>query len=216
MDSFDPEIIIGSCKSMDLYIVRHGETDWNVARKLQGQSDILLNKNGIEKARITADALKNLELTHIFSSPLKRAYKTAEILRGKRAIEIVTDDRIKEISFGVDEGVEESVRRPEFMNFFADPIHYEPAEGGESYEQLWERAKEFIYQVLVPLSEEQADAKVMVVAHGALNRALMITLKHQGIAQMWEGVFQKNLSVNHFTVQGNQFQSIEEGKVYYD
>lgn len=201
---------------MDLYIVRHGETDWNVARKLQGQSDTMLNENGIEKAKITAQALKDLELTHIFSSPLKRAYRTAEILRGSRNIEIVTDDRIKEICFGVDEGVEEKDRRPEFSAFFENPVCYVPADGGETYEQLWARAKEFIYQVLVPLSKDEPNAKVMVVAHGALNRALMITLKHQGIAQMWEGVFQRNLSVNHFHIQGEQFQSIEEGKIYYN
>ena len=66
---------------MKLYIIRHGETDWNKEKRLQGQSDTQLNEYGIELARITGEALKDVHFDYIFSSPLKRAYKTAELIR---------------------------------------------------------------------------------------------------------------------------------------
>ncbi len=84
---------------MKLYIIRHGETDWNKEKRLQGQSDTQLNEYGIELARITGEALKYVHFDYIFSSPLKRAYKTAELIRMDRPVKIVTDDRLKEICF---------------------------------------------------------------------------------------------------------------------
>ena len=86
---------------MELYIIRHGETDWNKEKRLQGRSDTELNEYGIELAEITADALKDVTFDRIYSSPLKRAYRTAEIIRLDRDIEIQTDDRLLEICFGV-------------------------------------------------------------------------------------------------------------------
>lgn len=200
---------------MDLYIVRHGETNWNTEKKLQGRSDIELNENGIRLAKITAQGISEIAFTHVYASPLKRAYATAVLLTEGRDLEIVKDERLLEIGFGEDEGVPETERRKDFMLFFNDPENYIPAKGGETYESLCERARDFIYNELVPLSLQNPDGKVLVVAHGAMNRALMITLHHQSIAHMWDGVFQKNCAVNHFTVEGEVFHSIEEGKIYW-
>ena len=72
---------------MELYIIRHGETKWNSEKRLQGRSDIELNEYGIELARITSEALKDVKFDRIYSSPLKRAYETAEILRGSRKLD---------------------------------------------------------------------------------------------------------------------------------
>ena len=89
---------------MELYIIRHGETKWNSEKRLQGRSDIELNEYGIELARITSEALKDVKFDRIYSSPLKRAYETAEILRGSRKLDIICDDRLKEMCFGDYEG----------------------------------------------------------------------------------------------------------------
>ena len=74
---------------MKLYIVRHGETDWNNEKKLQGRSDVPLNDYGRELAYITSEALKDVKFDAIYSSPLIRAYETATILKGDRDIEII-------------------------------------------------------------------------------------------------------------------------------
>ena len=71
---------------MDIYIIRHGETEWNTLRRLQGRSDTELNEVGIRLAEITAEALAEIPFDIAFSSPLKRAYKTAEIIVGALGI----------------------------------------------------------------------------------------------------------------------------------
>ena len=67
---------------MKVYLIRHGETDWNSVRKLQGQTDIRLNDYGIELAKLTAEGLKDVDFDLIYSSPLIRAVETAEIIKG--------------------------------------------------------------------------------------------------------------------------------------
>ena len=85
---------------MKIYLMRHGETKWNKRSKLQGQVDIPLAPKGIEQAEMTSEGMKDIPFDYIFSSPLKRAYKTAQVVRRDRPIEIVRDDRLKEMSFG--------------------------------------------------------------------------------------------------------------------
>ena len=161
---------------MELYIIRHGETDWNKEKRLQGRSDTELNAYGIELAQITAEALKDINFDCIYSSPLKRAYKTAEIIRRHREIEIKTDERLKEISFGVMEGVPMKERPESFQKFFTDPANYVAPNGGESYEELVARTKDFIEDVVVTNSKTME--RMLIVAHGALNKALMLNLNH--------------------------------------
>lgn len=200
---------------MELYIIRHGETDWNVEKKLQGQSDTELNAYGVELAQVTAKALKDVRFDHIFASPLRRAYHTAQIIRGERDVEIVTDDRLKEICFGVNEGVPAAKISEDFHWFFDAPEKYRPAQGGETYEQLCERSRDFIDKVIVPLSEKEPDGRAVIVAHGALNKSIMIYLKHLEIKNMWDGVFQHNCCVNIFEINGMDFKLVQEAKVYY-
>ena len=76
-----------------IYIVRHGQTDWNLEGRYQGRIDIELNEKGIEQAEKIKEELKDLKFDKDFSSPLKRAYKTVQIITDK---EIITDDRIIE------------------------------------------------------------------------------------------------------------------------
>lgn len=200
---------------MKLYIIRHGETDWNKEKRLQGQVDTQLNEYGIELARITGDALKEVHFDYIFSSPLKRAYQTAQLIRGDRNIEIQTDDRLKEISFGASEGVCSELIAKDFHYFFDAPEKYVPADGGETYEELCARSRDFIDKVIVPLSVKEPDSTVLITAHGALNKSIMIYLNHLEIKNMWDGLFQKNCCVNIFDINGFDFKMLQEAKIYY-
>ena len=90
---------------MRMYIIRHGETEWNAAGRLQGQTDISLNENGVRLARITGQALSHVNFDLIITSPLKRARQTAELVTEGKSIPIFEDARISEISFGSWEGL---------------------------------------------------------------------------------------------------------------
>ena len=89
---------------MLIYIVRHGLTEWNKLKKLQGAADVPLAKEGILLAEKTGEALRNVKFDICFTSPLSRAKQTAEYVLGKRDVPIIPDKRIQEIDFGVLEG----------------------------------------------------------------------------------------------------------------
>lgn len=86
---------------MNIYVIRHGQTDYNLIGKFQGQVDIPLNENGIMQAQKSAKELSKVKFDVVFSSPLKRALKTAQIVTTN---EIKVDKRIIERSFGLLEG----------------------------------------------------------------------------------------------------------------
>lgn len=199
---------------MKLYIIRHGETDWNKTFRLQGQSDIPLNEYGRELARITSDALKDITFDVIYSSPLSRALETAQIMRRDRLVDIVTDDRLVEISFGVDEGRNKDELGEHFSNFFFAPDQFIPSEGGETYEAVCARAADFFKEQIEPLRESKKT--VLVVAHGTMNKALMLHMKNIAIRDIWKGEFQKNCCVNCYELTKDTVTVIEEAKVYYD
>lgn len=201
---------------MKLYIIRHGETDWNKLKKLQGQCNTSLNDYGRELAVITGNALKDIKFDYAFSSPLDRAVETAHLILGsERNITVKTDDRLKEISFGEYEGVPAEEMPDDFHFFFDKPEIYKAPKGGETYEDLCGRTMDFLDDVIKPLSIKEPDATVVIFGHGAMNRSLMVNLQNLDIKDMWSGVFQRNCCVNIFEINGDDSTLIQNGKIYY-
>lgn len=89
---------------MKLYMIRHGQTDWNVAHRIQGAQDIPLNDTGRAQAARLAGTMSTLPLTNIFTSPQRRAYATAEAIARGRKIPIISIPQLMEISYGTWEG----------------------------------------------------------------------------------------------------------------
>lgn len=202
---------------MEIYIVRHGETLWNQGKRLQGSTDIELNENGRDLAIKTGIALKNTRIDVIYSSPLKRAYETASLIRGDRDISIITDDRIKELSFGHFEGesFSELLKNDNltFKYFFKQPHLYVPADDGETLEHLIERAGNFMQEVIEPLQSKYE--RVMIVAHGALNKAIMSYIKKHSTEYFWSGGLQENCNVIIVDYSDSEYKIIDETKLFY-
>jgi broad specificity phosphatase PhoE len=87
-----------------IFIVRHGETDYNKAGRIQGQHQFPLNETGRNQALQVAASLKNYRITHIYCSGLGRARETAEIIDKSFLLPVITDDRLNERYFGAWEG----------------------------------------------------------------------------------------------------------------
>lgn len=122
---------------MKLLLTRHGQTDWNVAGKIQGVTDIELNETGVKQAQETREKLLNQKIDVIISSPLKRARKTAEIIKGERDIPLIIDDGLKERCFGKFEG--KTAREFDFDEIWNYKLNkqYEDAEStGELFERV--------------------------------------------------------------------------------
>ena len=200
---------------MELYLVRHGQTDWNAEGRLQGERDTTLNENGREKARALGEKVKDVEFDFIFSSPLNRAYETALLVRGERDIEIIKDDRLREISFGVAEGSDFrkwSEPGSPYNSFFVDPAHYIPPKGGETFVEACARTKEFVIEKIEPLYA--SCKRVMVVAHGALNSGLACYLEGRSIDGYWGKGLLKNCAAVIYSFDGEKWEKVsDEGAI---
>ena len=126
-----------------VYMIRHGETDWNKAHRLQGWSDIPLNERGRAQAACAAKMMASVPLDVIYTSPLKRAVETADIIRGERDIPVISEKGFIEINLGRWDG-----HRPEEMDTLY-PGQYDlwrtkPGEvhidGGETFADVQDRA----------------------------------------------------------------------------
>jgi probable phosphoglycerate mutase len=142
------------------WFLRHGETDWNAQGLSQGNVDIPLNPTGLAQARSAAERLRNRGIATIVSSPLSRARVTAEIVGEALALPVQTDDGLREVRFGVQEGHPMS-------DWFAHWVagNFTP-EGAETFAELRRRAVAAVDRALA------LPPVVLVVAHGALFRAL--------------------------------------------
>lgn len=203
---------------MKIYIIRHGETDWNVVKRLQGRSDIPLNEEGKRLARVTADALADVPFTRIYTSPLLRAKETAMIIKGDRDIPVIAEERIQEISFGVYEGLicaedHYTIPDPYFINFFKRPEKYIAPQGAEKIETLCKRTTDFL-QELVHTTAYQDDT-ILISTHGAALRGLLSSINMNGVAEFWKGGVHKNCAVTILEVVDEQINLLEEGRVYY-
>ncbi len=169
-----------------LYIMRHGKTDWNERHKLQGRTDIPLNQCGREMAQKAAEEYKDVHFDICFCSPLVRAQETARIFLSGRDIEIVTDDRLQEMCFGIYEGIENSFQIPDCpINVcFQNPAQYRGVEGAETFEELFARTGSFLKEVVEPLLAQGKD--VLIVGHGAMNSSIVCQRRNLPLERFWE------------------------------
>lgn len=149
---------------MEIYIVRHGQTDWNVLKKMQGMNDIPLNDKGINDALLLAEKIQNIQFDVCLTSPLQRAKKTAEILVGGKT-QIIEDAHLVERGFGSYEG--------ETANFDLIELMWDLKKdtnigGIESLSDCLLRAK----KVLDEIKNKYANKKVLIVSHGSFIKAM--------------------------------------------
>jgi broad specificity phosphatase PhoE len=149
------------------WFLRHGETDWNAQNLSQGNVDIPLNETGLAQARSAALLLRNRGITSIISSPLSRAKVTADIAAHLLGLPVEVDRELREVAFGVQEG------KPMSEWFTAWVAGALTPAGAESFPDLTRRAVAAINRAI------RRPPVVLVVAHGALFRALRGAMGHE-------------------------------------
>lgn len=154
---------------MKLYVLRHGQTNYNKEGIFQGDKDIELNEEGREQARITAEELKNIKFDKVYVSPLKRAVETAKIVTEN---ELEIDDRLKERSFGRLEGKKVIPDYEERVEEFQI----------ETIESLEKRVGSFLKEIFTKYKNNE---NILVVTHG-------------GVAQIINKLLDKRYNFNNF------------------
>ena len=202
---------------MRLYIIRHGETEWNKVKRLQGQTDIPLAEEGIRLARETGQGMKELPIDLVISSPLTRAVQTAQLLTEGRGVPILTDGRIIEISFGEWEGeciLESDVLPADFRRlFYEDPLHCICPPGGETFDEVRKRTGAF-YQSLLS-NPDYKEKNILISTHGAASRCLL-TQFYEDKDDIWRGGVPKNCAVTIVEVSGGVGKVLEKDRLFYE
>ena len=206
---------------MRLYLMRHGETEWNTKGLIQGSTDVPLNENGRRLAELTREGFKaeGISFDRIFASPLVRAYETARIVtQDIKDAKIEREERVREMSFGRYEGVSirETGINPVYANinnFFVSPKSYVPEEGCESYEDAESRIRSFCSDKLFPIADSVKS--VLVVCHGAIIRSFLKYLLNIKPDELWD-IRQPNCCVNIFDINDGRAEVIELSRLFYD
>jgi probable phosphoglycerate mutase len=161
----------GSLQTFELYLARHGETAWSLSGRHTGTTDIPLTTRGEENAEHLRDRLQGLTFDVVYSSPMQRARRTAE-LAGFPHPSIT--DLLKEADYGRYEGLTTA------QIHGSDPgweLYHDGCPGGETPVQLYARAERFI-----ELATRQTEAgRVIAFAHGHILRAIAVAWIHAGI-----------------------------------
>lgn len=149
---------------MKLYVVRHGETIWNLEGRVQGITDIPLTDKGISNAESLKDLVSSLNIDLVISSPLKRAVDTAKIITDYK-MPINKDDRIKERDWGMNEGAD--IDKVDTWDCW-DVVLNTKVQNIESVQDFMYRVSSFLEEIKV----KYKDKKVLIVTHSAVIRVI--------------------------------------------
>ena len=164
-----------------IYLVRHGETEWNVKKLVQGHQDSPLTAEGIQQGKILGEKLKKVDFEAVFSSDSLRAHKTAQLILLEKKIAIKTTESLRERKFGQKyEGKHSEILNTDIRNYLAKYQHMTNAQrlkirftpDMESNEEVLSRVITFLREIAVGFKGK----KVLVVTHGGVMRHLLIHL----------------------------------------
>ena len=162
-----------------IYIIRHGQTELNNAHVLQGRSDFPLNENGIMQAREVGQWLMNRGITfsYVYSSPLKRAVRTAELIVGDKPI--VVDDRLIEMDYGPYEGMDLHNPAPEITTFFSDFVNNPAPEGMEPLFKIVQRTGAFLEEI------KELSGNILISTHAIAMKGALEYLTPDSNGSYW-------------------------------
>ena len=186
-----------------LYLIRHGETDYNNALRFQGQTDIPLNQKGIEQAEKAADFFRDIPLQAIYTSSLIRAKTTAEIIAGVKGMDVQETDALREMSFGIWENMNtkdiQKKYAKEWKDFFSSPARITIPQG-ENMLDVQKRAYPTVQEIL----DKYPEGDVAFVAHGGIIRVLICTMLGLDLNRAWH-LHVGNASITCFYYWGRSY-----------
>lgn len=169
--------------SPGIWLVRHGESTWNIAGLAQGHNDLAeLTERGLTQASDAAWHFRDQPIRAIYASDLRRALQTAAAFSAVLGLPVFADARLRERSLGVLEGLPRAEHGPSLTGLDADRVVDPDARpvGGESVRDLYRRASGFLDELAATIDDDEAAGDVVVVAHGGTVRVLTAYLN--GIA----------------------------------
>ena len=183
---------------LNVYLLRHGETPWNAdGNRYCGRTDLPLTDKGVQQAQMVGDQLKHISFDAIYSSPLQRAYHTAQLAGGGK--EVIRDERLIEADFGKWEGKtrEQFIAEDEalWQNWMTDPANTKAGGTGETARDMITRVDDFFTSAL----HKHLHGSILVVAHNGINRFYLAYKLGMNLSY-YRRIVQENSSVTLFSL----------------
>lgn len=195
-----------------LYLVRHGQTEWNIEGRMQGSKDSPLTDLGIYQAKQLGKSLEKVNIDIVYSSSSERTMNTAKIIVGKRKINILPTDELKEMNFGFWEGMTFEVIKEQYQELyqtFWNTPHLLRDCPGESFEQLKNRLVGFVNKVI----QQHEGKDILLVTHGVALKMIINTFKGLDIKDIFQGEILKPTSLTVVEVENNNYNIVKYGDI---
>ncbi|WP_410982278.1 phosphoserine phosphatase 1 [Bacillus cereus] len=178
-----------------LYVTRHGETEWNIAKRMQGRKNSNLTEKGMLQAKQLGERIKDIPLHAIYSSPSGRTMHTAELIKGERSIPIIADEHFYEINMGSWEGqmlADLEAQYPEEVHVFWNEPHRFCSTSGENFYDVHSRVMEGVSLLL----EKHSGQNILIVSHAAAAKLLVGHFAGLSVEQVWDDPFMHSASLS--------------------
>lgn len=196
----------------EIIIARHGQTEWNVGEVFRGRIDIGLDETGTKQAKLLAEYLGSREIDAIYSSPLKRALKTAEAIARHHNLEVEITPRLIDFNFGKWQGLPHREVQEKYKELYAEwtrnPQQVRMPDG-ESLDEVRERAIGVVDEVTA-----RYEGTVVLVAHRVVNKVLICALLGLDNSHFWD-IKQDTCGITTFVYENEKFILTEHNNTFY-
>ncbi|MFC1970952.1 histidine phosphatase family protein [Chloroflexota bacterium] len=188
---------------LEIILVRHGETDWNVGEVFRGRIDVELNETGVRQAALLGEYLKEVKLDAVYSSPLKRALKTADAMASSHTLQVNIAWGLIDFDFGEWQGLSHEDVKNRYKELYATwASHPEQVRmpDGENLDGVRKRAVAVVDNVI----ERYNTGRVVLVSHRVVNKVLICALLELDNSHFWN-VKLDTCGITTFNYEGSEF-----------
>jgi len=186
----------------EIILIRHGETEWNVQQVFRGRIDIELNETGLKQAELLAEYLGGVNIDAVYSSPLKRAFKTAEMIANHHKLEVEVAPGLIDFDFGKWQGLSlQKVKNKykELYDQWLENPHLIRMPDGESLDEVRKRTLRVVGEVV-----SKHEGAVVLVSHRVVNKVLICALLGLDNSHFWN-IRQDTCGTTTFAYENGRF-----------
>ncbi len=198
-----------------IYITRHGETEWNIEKRLQGHQNSSLTEKGVQQAVNLGKALEDIPIDMIYSSSSGRAVHTAALLTAKRQIPIYTSDAFIEMGLGIWEGLTheeaKSLDQKQFDHFWNAPGEFQ-LKDAEKYDEVLQRALQELNRIVA----KDEGKTILIVTHTVVIKVLMTYFEQRQLHKMWDLPYIHPTCLNKLVFENGQINIELHGDISHD
>jgi broad specificity phosphatase PhoE len=196
----------------ELILVRHGQTAWNVVEVFRGRSDVDLDETGLKQAELLAEYLRECKIEAVYSSPLKRALKTARAIASRHKLEVITSQGLNDLKFGDWEGLPVTEVREKYAALFSEWMekpHLVEIPGGEGLDDVKLRVLALVNDII-----NRHKGTVVLVSHRVVHKVLILALLGMDNSYFWN-IKLDTAAITTFAYESNRWVLNEHNNTCY-